>query len=160
MCFIEFDDTHNATRALNEAYGHTLGGLVKGGIRLAYSKNPLGVRGSASSGPDSPGPLSPSYFASDMYGQPSYYGSPAAASSLHAQAPTPTQSTRPLQHDPYGSDYSSPPASQQAFVYSQRQHQPIHDHYQPGGEHRYPGERSATLPNNGGTMFSPFAMDR
>ncbi|KAK9893308.1 hypothetical protein P389DRAFT_130942, partial [Cystobasidium minutum MCA 4210] len=48
MCFIEFEDTQHATRALNEIYGHTLGGLVKGGIRLAYSKNPLGVRGSGS----------------------------------------------------------------------------------------------------------------
>lgn len=29
---------------MQELYGHTLGGLVKGGIRLSYSKNPLGVR--------------------------------------------------------------------------------------------------------------------
>lgn len=29
---------------MSELYGHTLNGLVKGGIRLSYSKNPLGVR--------------------------------------------------------------------------------------------------------------------
>jgi hypothetical protein len=34
-----------ATKTLNELYGNTLGGLIKGGgIRLSYSKNPLGVR--------------------------------------------------------------------------------------------------------------------
>ncbi|KIY62615.1 hypothetical protein CYLTODRAFT_414601 [Cylindrobasidium torrendii FP15055 ss-10] len=45
MCFVEFEDVHFATKAMNDLYGHTLNGLVKsGGIRLSYSKNPLGVR--------------------------------------------------------------------------------------------------------------------
>lgn len=45
MCFVEFDDVSFATKALNDLYGNTLDGLVKnGGIRLSYSKNPLGVR--------------------------------------------------------------------------------------------------------------------
>ncbi|KAH8824751.1 hypothetical protein DL96DRAFT_218776 [Flagelloscypha sp. PMI_526] len=45
MCFVEFEDVDSATGALNAQYGNTLGGLVKGGgIRLSYSKNPLGVR--------------------------------------------------------------------------------------------------------------------
>jgi hypothetical protein len=44
MCFVEFDDTTYATQALNELYGHPLHNSVKGGIRLSYSKNPLGVR--------------------------------------------------------------------------------------------------------------------
>ena len=39
-----------ATRALNELYGNTLNGLIKGGIRLSYSKNPLGVRTPTSAG--------------------------------------------------------------------------------------------------------------
>ncbi|KAI0268331.1 hypothetical protein BC834DRAFT_842329 [Gloeopeniophorella convolvens] len=43
MCFVEFVDVPHATKALNELYGSTLGGLVKGGgIRISYSKNPLG----------------------------------------------------------------------------------------------------------------------
>ncbi|KAI6130289.1 hypothetical protein EDD16DRAFT_1700799 [Pisolithus croceorrhizus] len=51
MCFVEFEDVHYATKALNELYGHSLGGLVKnGGIRLSYSKNPLGVRTPTSAG--------------------------------------------------------------------------------------------------------------
>jgi hypothetical protein len=38
-------DVHHATKALNELNGSTLGGLIKGGgIRISYSKNPLGVR--------------------------------------------------------------------------------------------------------------------
>lgn len=45
MCFVEFEDVNYATKALNELSGNTLSGLVKGGgIRLSYSKNPLGVR--------------------------------------------------------------------------------------------------------------------
>ncbi|KZT29425.1 hypothetical protein NEOLEDRAFT_1153943 [Neolentinus lepideus HHB14362 ss-1] len=49
MCFVEFEDVQYATKALNELYGHALGGLIKGGgIRLSYSKNPLGVRTSTS----------------------------------------------------------------------------------------------------------------
>lgn len=43
-----------ATKALNELYGDSLNGLVRnGGIRLSYSKNPLGVRtpNSGGSGP-------------------------------------------------------------------------------------------------------------
>ncbi|KAI0832831.1 hypothetical protein BC628DRAFT_1309139 [Trametes gibbosa] len=45
MCFVEFDSVEYATKALNELYGDSLNGLVRnGGIRLSYSKNPLGVR--------------------------------------------------------------------------------------------------------------------
>ncbi|KAG7764871.1 hypothetical protein KL946_002738 [Ogataea haglerorum] len=51
MCFVEFEDVAYATRALAELYGRTLpraNGSTsnnKGGIRLSFSKNPLGVRG-------------------------------------------------------------------------------------------------------------------
>ncbi|TBU43291.1 hypothetical protein BD309DRAFT_116585 [Dichomitus squalens] len=45
MCFVEFESVEFATKALNDLYGDTLNGLVRnGGIRLSYSKNPLGVR--------------------------------------------------------------------------------------------------------------------
>ncbi|KAM0708802.1 hypothetical protein Q7P35_005455 [Cladosporium inversicolor] len=50
MCFVEFDDTTYATIALNEMYGYPLHNSVKGGIRLSYSKNPLGVRSGQSNG--------------------------------------------------------------------------------------------------------------
>ncbi|KAL1740080.1 hypothetical protein HDZ31DRAFT_48205 [Schizophyllum fasciatum] len=51
MCFVEFEDVSFATKALNDLYGHTLDGLVKApGIRLSYSKNPLGVRTPTSAG--------------------------------------------------------------------------------------------------------------
>ncbi|KAI0340878.1 hypothetical protein BDW22DRAFT_358196 [Trametopsis cervina] len=54
MCFVEFEDVAHATKALNELNGDNLNGLIRGGgIRLSYSKNPLGVRTptSAGSGP-------------------------------------------------------------------------------------------------------------
>lgn len=44
MCFVEFEDVSFATKALHELYGVTLHNSVKGGIRLSFSKNPLGVR--------------------------------------------------------------------------------------------------------------------
>ncbi|KAK2075329.1 hypothetical protein P8C59_009463 [Phyllachora maydis] len=46
MCFVEFEDVSAATKALHELYGHPLHNSVKGGIRLSFSKNPLGVRSS------------------------------------------------------------------------------------------------------------------
>lgn len=48
MCFVEFEDVSFATRALAELYGSQLpraSASNKGGIRLSFSKNPLGVRG-------------------------------------------------------------------------------------------------------------------
>lgn len=55
MCFVEFEDTSFATKALNELYGYMLHNSVKGGIRLSFSKNPLGVRSgqNSSMGPSS-----------------------------------------------------------------------------------------------------------
>jgi hypothetical protein len=50
MCFVEFEDVSFATKALNELYGQLLHNSVKGGIRLSFSKNPLGVRSGQSSG--------------------------------------------------------------------------------------------------------------
>ncbi|KAI8902809.1 hypothetical protein BC833DRAFT_616340 [Globomyces pollinis-pini] len=44
MCFVEFENVHYATQALFQLYGNYLSSSTKGGIRLSYSKNPLGVR--------------------------------------------------------------------------------------------------------------------
>lgn len=57
MCFVEFEDVSFATKALHELYGHLLHNSVKGGIRLSFSKNPLGVR--SGQGPGLPGPAAP-----------------------------------------------------------------------------------------------------
>ncbi|KAJ3956918.1 cell cycle RNA binding protein whi3 [Colletotrichum tropicale] len=43
MCFVEFENISFATKALHELYGHPLHTSVKGGLRLSFSKNPLGV---------------------------------------------------------------------------------------------------------------------
>jgi len=48
MCFVEFEDVTCAGKALSELYGHPLHNSLKGGIRLSFSKNPLGVRRSDS----------------------------------------------------------------------------------------------------------------
>lgn len=52
MCFVEFEDIHCATLAMNELYGQMLSNSCRAGIRLSYSKNPLGVK------PLQPGQLS------------------------------------------------------------------------------------------------------
>lgn len=57
MCFVEFEDVSFATKALHELYGHPLHNSVKGGIRLSFSKNPLGVRSGQGAG--TPGPITP-----------------------------------------------------------------------------------------------------
>ncbi|TRX89729.1 hypothetical protein FHL15_009319 [Xylaria flabelliformis] len=44
MCFVEFMDIQHATHALHKCYGETLHNSTKGGIRLSFSKNPLGIR--------------------------------------------------------------------------------------------------------------------
>jgi RNA recognition motif-containing protein len=44
MCFVEFEDVSFAARALGELHGSLLSNSIKGGIRLSFSKNPLGVR--------------------------------------------------------------------------------------------------------------------
>ncbi|PBP16424.1 RNA recognition domain-containing protein [Diplocarpon rosae] len=51
-----FEDVSFATKALHELYGHPLHNSIKGGIRLSFSKNPLGVR--SGQGMASPGPPS------------------------------------------------------------------------------------------------------
>jgi len=50
MCFVEFEDVSFATKTLNELYGAPLHNSVKGGIRLSFSKNPLGVRSGQANG--------------------------------------------------------------------------------------------------------------
>ncbi|KAG8525747.1 uncharacterized protein KY384_000507 [Bacidia gigantensis] len=61
MCFVEFEDISFATKALNDLYGiplHNSGN--RGGIRVSFSKNPLGVRSGQPGGMGGPPtPLSP-----------------------------------------------------------------------------------------------------
>ncbi len=59
MCFVEFEDVSFATKALNELYGVQLHNSVKGGIRLSFSKNPLGVRSGQPGASHPSTPLSP-----------------------------------------------------------------------------------------------------
>ncbi|OWP07284.1 hypothetical protein B2J93_8390 [Marssonina coronariae] len=73
MCFVEFEDVSFATKALHELYGHPLHNSIKGGIRLSFSKNPLGVRsgqGGASPGPSSGPGAMPGMMNGQMLGAP------------------------------------------------------------------------------------------
>ncbi|BFZ53475.1 cell cycle RNA binding protein whi3 [Savitreella phatthalungensis] len=44
MCFVEFEDVNYAINTLKLLQGVILSSSIKGGIRLSFSKNPLGVR--------------------------------------------------------------------------------------------------------------------
>ncbi|KAL7621143.1 cell cycle RNA binding protein whi3 [Parahypoxylon ruwenzoriense] len=57
MCFVEFEDVSFATKALHELYGVPLHNSVKGGIRLSFSKNPLGVRSGQTPSQTGPGSI-------------------------------------------------------------------------------------------------------
>ncbi|MCJ1445344.1 MAG: cell cycle RNA binding protein whi3 [Stictis urceolatum] len=59
MCFVEFDDIQTASKALTECYGRPLHNSTKGGIRLSFSKNPLGVRGGQPGNMSLSSPISP-----------------------------------------------------------------------------------------------------
>ncbi|KAI1979994.1 cell cycle RNA binding protein whi3 [Ophidiomyces ophidiicola] len=59
ICFVEFDDISWATKSLKELYGYELSNSIKGGIRLSFSKNPLGVRNSQAGNMHSPNSMSP-----------------------------------------------------------------------------------------------------
>ena len=62
MCFVEFEDVSCATKTLKECYGQMLSNSIRTGIRLSFSKNPLGVRSGQHNGLVSPlspqGPMS------------------------------------------------------------------------------------------------------
>lgn len=68
MCFVEFEDISFATKVLKDLYGYPLSNSVKGGIRLSFSKNPLGVRTGQSGNSGLPSPMSPHGPASGLAG--------------------------------------------------------------------------------------------
>lgn len=89
MCFVEFEDVSFATKALHELYGHPLHNSIKGGIRLSFSKNPLGVR--SGQGMVSPGPQNMS---GAMQGMSGIHGNQGASFST-ANGPPPGLSAPP-----------------------------------------------------------------
>lgn len=91
MCFVEFEDISFATKALNELYGAQLHNSVKGGIRLSFSKNPLGVR-SGQPGSNT-NPATPLSVASSGFGNGMSALSPGAFST--ASGPPPGLSAPP-----------------------------------------------------------------
>ena len=73
MCFVEFEDISFATKALHELYGHPLHNSTKGGIRLSFSKNPLGVRSVQPNGMGPSAAMSPQAMAPGFPGLPNNF---------------------------------------------------------------------------------------
>ncbi|KAJ2003706.1 hypothetical protein GGI04_002869 [Coemansia thaxteri] len=89
MCFVEFESIDFATLAMKELDGRMLSNSVGGGIRLSYSKNPLGVRsqqnGGQSGAPPSALPLSAGIVANGMAYQQHMNG--PSTGSIQQQSP-------------------------------------------------------------------------
>lgn len=117
MCFVEFDDVSYATKALNELYGHPLHNSVKGGIRLSFSKNPLGVRTGQASGLGPQSPLSPT---GGMNGFGNALGSPSGFAT--ANGPPPGLAAPPGLSPPSGSNGIS--SANEGSVFSPQAFQP------------------------------------
>jgi hypothetical protein len=130
MCFVEFEDIAYATKALNELYGHPLHNSVKGGIRLSFSKNPLGVRsnqpnGFGPNGAMSPQAMAPGYTGavgganfSSVSGPPPGLGVPPGLTNGNAngyRAQPVTNGMDGMFSNPFGTQ-SSPPAPVQDFA--------------------------------------------
>ncbi|KAJ1956136.1 hypothetical protein EC988_001508 [Linderina pennispora] len=118
MCFVEFEAIDYATLAMHELDGRKLSSSVGGGIRLSYSKNPLGVRSQAHSAYPYASPINPSF---GVGSSPSPTASsvasqgtpktPAASVDQPSSAPSPTHSI----------SAEMPPKDALSFL-----HQPIH----------------------------------
>ena len=131
MCFVEFEDTHYATKALTELYGRALSNSTKGGVRLSFSKNPLGVR-SHPTGPANPGAPKVNGSAPGANGVPSHgFNSPTVRAPPGLSAPcrqmlsTPTssESTGPPP-GLFGSSGSSTPLREQSSIFGRGGSQP------------------------------------
>jgi len=83
MCFVEFEDVSFATKALHELYGFPLHNSIKGGIRLSFSKNPLGVRNNQINGIGFNGAMNPQALA------PGYGGNMAGGNFSSVSGPPP-----------------------------------------------------------------------
>ncbi|KAJ1823365.1 hypothetical protein LPJ60_001611 [Coemansia sp. RSA 2675] len=133
MCFVEFENIDFATLAMNEHDGRMLSNSVNGGIRLSYSKNPLGVR--AQGNPTTPtgagngfqqhmGPATPYGYSAGITQQPLLQ-----SSRLHGVSPVHHQGMSGYHKD---NSSPSPPAPaqqhyQQQQMYSGHYH---HHHHQ------------------------------
>jgi hypothetical protein len=123
MCFVEFEDVSFATKALHELYGHPLHNSVKGGIRLSFSKNPLGVR----SGQQSNGLQTPMGPPPGMQGMNGAIGAPPGFSTATGPPPglpNPSSSTSQLAMNGNG-NYSMYSGGNFSGAYGPSMRQPI-----------------------------------
>ncbi|KAJ2482536.1 hypothetical protein IWW56_001052 [Coemansia sp. RSA 2131] len=162
MCFVEFESIDFATLAMSDLDGRMLSNSVGGGIRLSYSKNPLGVRSQMSSGVPSSAMLNSAAVAAasaamtsgyvgngTAFGYPMALQQPLQKASLrpHATPSPPGQARVPTQHSSNVSPIPSPgakdnvPRDALSFL-----HQPIHQMHKQS--HDANGSGSTTPPSS------------
>ncbi|KAG0632826.1 hypothetical protein HOY80DRAFT_897491 [Tuber brumale] len=151
MCFVEFEDIGMATKALTELYGRNLSTSVKGGIRLSFSKNPLGVRSHPVNGLSTPvtptnsgsqfsSPASPFTFSTASHNPPGLPAPPNRQMATHHQSNHDQPNGTAYSHHQMGYDQSN------GTTYS---HQQI-GHDQPNGN-GYPHHQIGHERSNGVT---------
>ena len=142
MCFVEFETITHATKALTELYGFVLSNSVKGGIRLSFSKNPLGVRGQHNGVPS---PLSPQ---GPMSGINGYSGMQSFAS---ANGPPPGLSAPPGLSSPVGQMHNGQsPFSPNGSAFNGHMGGPSGNHMSPNGTSSATSVRSPTVASSNG----------
>jgi RNA recognition motif-containing protein len=159
MCFVEFEDTHYATKALTELYGRSLSNSTKGGVRLSFSKNPLGVRST---------PAAPSPNAATVNGSiPGAGGVPShgfASTTVRAPPGLPAPSRQMSLSTPSAGEPTAPPPG----LFSPTNSQPLRDHSPAafgrgnmrGGLGSQPAVRLPPgIPTTGGAFFSNAAPE-
>ncbi|KAF2746537.1 hypothetical protein M011DRAFT_404326 [Sporormia fimetaria CBS 119925] len=153
MCFVEFDDTTWATQTLNRLYGVCLSNSTKGGIRLSFSKNPLGVR------PPQPNNMAPS--SNHAPSVPMYGGGAAVPTFSAATGPPPGiphPPGLPAPGYPNGSTYGPYPATNYASPtgngsgHSRPLGHTTNDYQNGFSTHTSPTGQNGFYPSNGGSQ--------
>ncbi|KAI7188838.1 hypothetical protein KC363_g5220 [Hortaea werneckii] len=161
MCFVEFEDVSFATKALNDLYGYPLHNSIKGGIRLSFSKNPLGVRSnqmSGSNGVMNPQAMAPGYSGpavsgagnaaySSVSGPPPGLAMPPGLSNGHTYRSPPPSTSAGLDGMFTNPFHQPPPSSSPEFSNQLNHH---HHHNQPHHHQFHHQPRAAATAVSGG----------
>ncbi|WRT63108.1 uncharacterized protein IL334_000011 [Kwoniella shivajii] len=145
MCFVEFEEVIYASQAIKDLYGHNLGGLVKGGIRLSYSKNSLGQRGNAH-----PSSLNPSMFGGIAH--------TVALAGMSMTSPT-TASAQPIPiNNGQGGSLPVSAGANVSYGLQLQQGGPSQGHQSPATASISDSRRDANGPSSQSTSLSPTAQ--
>lgn len=170
MCFVEFEDIGYATNAIHSLQGYMLSNSIKGGIRLSFSKNPLGVRSSNGTGAShtSDGSSGPGAGKLGAGGQPLSIQTNLPLAGYIPKMPSATASqissaspTSPFGGPPPGLQPATQPQPSFGYKHQHHHHHHHHHHHQrqahQSGNHQMQGISAGGISDRAQspTLFSP-----